>query len=99
MCKIYSHALHQRTKSLCIANGIRFPKTHNIDQLIDLLKNGGIIIPDNINEGKILTNYATETRYPEGYEPVDEEEYQRAVRIADDIIKWVESEIRGKYVG
>jgi len=40
--------------------------------------------------------YAFETRYPGPFEPVTEDEYQEAVRLAEAVVHWTESIIRGK---
>jgi len=34
-----------------------------------------------------------EARYPGGYEPVDEEEYETAVEIAEITVNWIEGRI------
>ena len=53
------------------------------------MENIGLKIPEKIKKAKILTDYAVETRYPGDYEPVTENEYKKAVKLADDVYKWV----------
>ncbi|MEJ5375379.1 MAG: HEPN domain-containing protein [bacterium] len=48
-----------------------------------------------MKESVILAKYASETRYPGTYEPVSQEEYQKAVRIAQAVVDWAESLILG----
>ena len=49
-------------------------------------------------EGRIrevveLTDYAVQMRYPGEYYPVTEEEYVRAIELADRVVKWVRREL------
>ncbi|MBC8234751.1 HEPN domain-containing protein [bacterium] len=60
------------------------------------LEDNGIPIQLAIKEAVILTQYASETRYPGPFEPVTEEECQEAVRLAEGVVRWAESIIRGK---
>jgi HEPN domain-containing protein len=80
-------------KSLCIAHNINFPKTHSIDYLIELLEKKSILIPDDIKQARILTDYAVDTRYPDNFDLIDEAEYQKAIEIAENVLKWVEKKL------
>jgi HEPN domain-containing protein len=53
------------------------------------LEKGGVEVPENLQNAKILTGYAVETRYPGDYEPVDEEDLRKAIEIAKEVLKWV----------
>ena len=46
--------------------------------------------PQEVEEAAILTDYAVITRYPGALEPVEEEEYGKAVRLAEFVMSWVE---------
>ena len=83
-------AAEKALKSLCIAYGIVFPRTHSIDYLVELLEKGNVSVPDEVTDSRLLTHYAVETRYPGNYEPVDETEYLKAVEIAGKVLEWVE---------
>ena len=95
-CFDAQQASEKALKALCIAYNINFPKTHSIDYLIELLEEKGIIVPDEVTNAKLLTDYAVETRYPGDYEPVDETEYLKAVEIAEKVLDWVESKLEVK---
>ncbi len=41
-----------------------------------------------------LTDYAVEARYPGGREPVSEEEYEEALKLAETIYEWVSKTIK-----
>jgi len=38
-----------------------------------------------------LTDYAVETRYPGGFEPVTQEEYEEVVALAEAVLLWAQS--------
>ncbi|MBW1796180.1 MAG: HEPN domain-containing protein [Deltaproteobacteria bacterium] len=93
LCYDAQQAVEKAFKSACIIHEIVFPKTHDIAYLIELLEKGGVEVPINLQNAKILTGYAVETRYPGDYEPVDEEDIRKAIEIAKEVLKWVKKEI------
>jgi len=93
LCYDAQQAAEKAFKSVCIIHEIIFPKTHDIAYLIELLEKGGVEVPENLYNAKILTGYAVETRYPGDYEPVDEEDLIKAIEIAKEAMKWVKKEI------
>jgi len=93
LCYDAQQAVEKAFKSVCIIHEIVFPKTHDIAYLIELLEKGGVEVPENLQNAKILTGYAVETRYPGDYEPVDEEDLRKAIEIAKKVLKWVKKEM------
>ena len=71
-------------KGLLVILDIDFPKTHNIEVLLDLLEPH---IPEIENYGHAveLTPYAVESRYPDDFVPVYEQEARDSLRIAQGI--------------
>jgi len=49
-----------------------------------------VSIPEEINATVILNDYAVQTRYPGDYTPVEEEEYNNAIKIAENCVNWIE---------
>jgi len=96
LCFNAQQAVEKALKSLCIIHEIVFPRTHDISYLIELLEKGDIHLPDEVQQSKLLTDYAVATRYPGDYAPVDEEEYETAVEIAETAINWIEGRINGE---
>jgi len=72
-----------------LSEGVVFPWTHSIGQLLEVIEKKGIQVPEEIKESVTLSPYAVSTRYPGDYEPIDEEEYQEAVRVAEKVYEWV----------
>jgi len=93
LCFDAQQSVEKALKSLCVIYDIVFPKTHDIAYLIELLEKKNVIVPDDVQNAKILTGYAVETRYPGDYEPVDEDDYFKAIEIAEKVLKWVEKEM------
>ena len=93
LCYDAQQAVEKAFKSVCIIHEIIFPKTHDIAYLIELLEKGGVEMSENLQNAKILTGYAVETRYPGDYEPVDEEDLVKAIEIAKEAMKWVKKKI------
>jgi HEPN domain-containing protein len=61
--------------------------------LIALIKQQNIQVPQEIEETVILNDYAVETRYPGEYEPVNEEEYFAAIKLATEAVRWVGNQL------
>jgi HEPN domain-containing protein len=90
LCFDAQQAAEKCLKGLLIYLGKNAPRTHSIGHLLNVLRKGcKIAVPGEINEAIILNEYAVTTRYPGDWEPVTEEEYEEAVRIADEVWHWV----------
>jgi HEPN domain-containing protein len=92
LCFQAQQAVEKALKSLLIFYNINPEKTHNLVSLIKELSKY-TELPEDVNEAVILTDYAVQTRYPGDYTPVDEEEYNNAITIAEKCIKWIEKKI------
>jgi len=80
-------AAEKALKALLIALGKRPPRTHNIGQLINELNGIGIETRE-IQQAKILTDYAVEARYPDFEEEVDEDEAVEALNLSKKVVDW-----------
>ena len=90
LCFDAQQAAEKCLKGLLIYFGKSAPRTHSIGHLFNLIRRScKIAIPPEITEAVILNEYAVTTRYPGDWEPVTCEEYEEAVRLADEIWSWV----------
>lgn len=96
LCFDAQQAVEKSLKAILVKLNQPFPKTHSIGILLKLIEEAGIEIPQNINQAKLLTAYAVDARYPGNYEPVSKEEYNEALKIAEDVFKWLDNIIRFK---
>ena len=93
LCFQAQQAVEKAIKGLLIFHNAEPEKTHNLVSLIKELSKY-IGIPEEINETVILNDYAVQTRYPGDYTPIEEEEYNHAIKIAEDCVNWIENKAK-----
>lgn len=91
LCFDAQQAVEKSLKAILVKLNQSFPKTYSIGILLKLIEEAGVEIPENIHQAKLLTAYAVDTRYPGDYEPVSEEEYKEALKLAEDVFKWLDN--------
>jgi len=89
LCFDCQQSAEKAIKALLISIDKKFPWEHSIARLLELVSEAGIKIPEEIEKAIDLTDYAVETRYPGGREPVTEEEYKEALKIAEGVFNWI----------
>jgi len=89
LCYQSQQAVEKALKGLLIYYGVEPEFTHNIEILLNKIKEF-TDIPENIKEAAQLTNYAVQTRYPGEYDEITQEEYEESIKIAKDCFHWVE---------
>ncbi len=78
------------------------PHLHTVTELYRLLNEAGFSLPERLERSLyVLNKYYTVTRYPDAAnglpsESVDEEEADRAVKIAEEVVSYVESYISAR---
>lgn len=90
-------AAEKAVKAVLIRHGIRFPKIHDIDELLALLPPAHRPGSDTHFGG--LAVYAVMTRYPGPSEPVTREEFLEALAIAERAVEWAEGECVDRAAG
>jgi HEPN domain-containing protein len=91
LCFDAQQAAEKAVKALLVQRRVPFPKTHALMDLLTLLHQAGVDIPEGIRRAGLLTGYAVESRYPGPAEEVSREEYVEAVEIAERVVAWAES--------
>jgi len=94
LCFHTQQAAEKSIKAILLHHGTTFPFTHSIARLITTLDGAGIAFPDDLRQAADLTDYAVELRYPGPTEPVTEEEYRRAISLAERVLAWAEATIQ-----
>lgn len=92
-CFDAQQAAEKAIKAVLLRLGVRFPYTHDLADLVDLITKTGRKIPKAVRDADRLTRFAVVTRYPGVAEPVTRQEYQRAVKIAETVVRWAEKQI------
>ena len=93
LCFDAQQAVEKAVKSLLLARGVDFPYVHDVGLLLTLLEDTGETVPEAIRQAEKLNPFATATRYPGIADPVSEQEYAEALRIAETVVFWAETRI------
>lgn len=93
LCFHAQQAAEKSIKAVLVARGVPFPRIHSIERLTDLLP-PDIARTADVLESARLTAYATVFRYPGMPDPVSEERYDEAVRLAEAVVSWAEETLR-----
>ncbi len=72
-------------------NKIKFPHTHDLKDLINLLEDNDINFIDNIDSIVLLTQYAVEGRYAIIHDDLDD--IDKYIMILDELLEFVKKEI------
>lgn len=92
LCFDLQQAVEKALKGLLVARTHGFPKVHSISQLMSLLDQAGVTVPERFDPAMELTIYAVRMRYP-GPSAVTEDEYQAACALAAEVVDWVRGEL------
>ncbi len=86
------HAQQSAEKMLKVVlafEGIEFPFTHRLTDLLDLLKDNQIPVPGSFEDLRFLTPFAVEFRY-DYFEEVDESiDFEEIIALLDKLHEWV----------
>ena len=93
LCFHAQQAAEKAVKAVIVAYKIAYPKTHNIRTLLDCLPKK-LDLPRKVHDAAGLTDYAVMLRYPGNMEPVTQQEYREALRLAEAVVDWAEKEIK-----
>jgi HEPN domain-containing protein len=88
VCFHAQQAAEKAIKGVLLFRGIEFPLTHDIEELLEIAEDQGLIIPEEIQEADHLTPYAVETRYPGYLEEITGEDVNNALQMAEHTIFW-----------
>ncbi len=95
LCFHAQQAAEKAMKAVLIHFGIDFPYTHNLQRLIELLP-AQMRAARPIAQAAALNAYAAQTRYPGETEPVTQEEYEEALKLASEVLCLADSAVLGK---
>ena len=81
-------AAEKSLKAVLVARKIHFPRTHDLEALIEMIQLAGLTWPFAPAEIESLTPFAVETRYPGGFAQVTNSEAEEAIHAARCVLKW-----------
>jgi len=89
LCFEAQQAAEKATKALLIHFNCDYPYTHDMAELLThLQEKTDLDTPEYVKQMPRLTRFAVASRYPGPIEPVSDKEYQKAVDIAEHVVKW-----------
>ena len=72
---------------------VEFPKTHDLEHLLELIEDAGVLWPPGLNRVLELTPFATHARYPGFDDPITKTEVDEAIAMAERVLEWAGKEI------
>ena len=87
-------AAEKSLKAILVARQIHFPRTHDLEALIEMIQLTGLAWPFAPAEIEALTPFAVETRYPGGFAQVTDDEAIAAVNAARRVLEWARGVIQ-----
>lgn len=87
-------AAEKSLKAVLVARRIYFPRTHDLEALIEMIQISGLAWPFAPAEIQALTPFAVETRYPGGFAQVTSVEAEEAVSAARRVVNWARAAVQ-----
>lgn len=76
-------------KAVLAFEGIEFPFTHRLTDLLDLLKDNQISFPDSFEDLRFLTPFAVEFRYDYFEEDNEPTDFEEIINLLNELYEWV----------
>jgi HEPN domain-containing protein len=91
LCFLDHQAAELAIKAVFIVHGWTFPFIHDLGDLLEELERQGLSIPMGILEADQLSQYAVRARYPGFSAPATQEQFQEALKIAEEVVVWAQT--------
>ena len=88
LCFHAHQAAEKAVKSVYLRFAWAFRYVHDLEELMTGLRQHGLVVPAEVEEAVVLTNYAFEARYPGLGE---------AVALAERVVQWAEPFLESKF--
>lgn len=88
-------AAEKSLKAVLADRKIHFPKTHDLEALIEIIQLAGIAWPLATQHIEALSPFAVETRYPGGLAQISDPEAEEAIESAERVLTWARTLITG----
>ena len=95
VCFHAQQAAEKALKAVLLSKRIEFPLVHDIEELLELAKQGGVTLPPPVAGAGLLTPYAVEARYPGSLEEITPADVGKALRAAESVLQWAANAIGG----
>lgn len=89
VCFHSQQAAEKYLKAFLTHHQVEFPKTHAINQLLDLIAPVDSKLAESLRDVIVLTNYGVDVRYPGDFLSVTSSDAQQAIRLAERVRRLV----------
>ena len=86
-------AIEKALKAALVAVAVEFPKTHDLEQLVELAADAGLAWPAELDKVLEFTPFATQGRYPGFDDPITRADVDEAIAMAEKVVVWAKGEI------
>jgi len=88
---LFSFAASRRkiSEGIFTYHQVEFPKTHDIDELLDLIAPKDSKLSESLRDVIVLTNYGVDARYPGDFPNVTSSDAQQAIQMAEKVRRLV----------
>ncbi len=87
LCFHAQQCVEKCLKAILLDKNIPIERTHNLNVLMDTLSDV-MDIPEHITQSVYLSDYAVAFRYPSDREPIEADELQEALEVANAVLRW-----------
>jgi len=89
VCFHSQQAAEKYLKAFLTYHQVEFPKTHDIDELLDLIAPTDSKLSESLRDVIVLTNYGVDVRYPGDFPNVTSRDAQQAIQMAEKVRRLV----------
>jgi len=80
-------------KAVLVEHAVEFPKTHDVEQLVEIIEEQGLVFPADLDKVLEFTPFATQGRYPGFDDAITEADVQEALGLAEKVLAWARQEV------
>src|SRR5437016_10855937 len=89
-------AIEKALKAVLVGHEVDFPKTHDLEQLVEIIEEAGIAWPAGLNKVLQFTTFATQGRYPGFGDPITDADVEEAIVMAEKVLVWAKQQVAGE---
>jgi HEPN domain-containing protein len=89
VCFHSQQAAEKYLKAFLTYHQVEFPKTHDIDELLDLIAPTDSKLSESLRDVIVLTNYGVDVRYPGDFPNATSSDAQQAIQMAEKVRRLV----------
>jgi HEPN domain-containing protein len=93
LCFLCQQAVEKALKAILLRYKVEFPPTHNLKKLFKLLP-PPVSAPPDVMESIDLVEFVLKGRYPVEFLDIQPAEYEKAVQLAEKVLRWAEKALK-----